>query len=338
MRARSPPPPRRRPGQTASRRPPRRTKTLSSAARSPTASAPVSTAASPRLEISTRGGYGIQPVEQAPHRVEQQVAVRAEPAAEDDERHVGHRGDRDEVQRDAARGLVDDRAPRAGRCARAAEKIARASNGGRARCRGSARSAEPRRERGDRARARVDVLPEPEEREVDLARGPVMAAVELAARARARRPCPVPTERNAKSSTPRATPRHCSPTAARLTSFSRLTGAEAPTQLRAEGVALETRHAGRQADARRSRVDDARDADDSAVDPRRVEPGRLDERVAQRTIASSAPPASAPTISTSCRARISPRRSQIAPRRKRAPTSSPSTSAASGTGSKKTAP
>ena len=34
------------------------TKTLSSAERNPTASAPVSTAASPRLEISTRGGYG----------------------------------------------------------------------------------------------------------------------------------------------------------------------------------------------------------------------------------------------------------------------------------------
>jgi hypothetical protein len=34
----------------------RLTKTLSSAARSPTASAPISTAASPRLEISIRGG------------------------------------------------------------------------------------------------------------------------------------------------------------------------------------------------------------------------------------------------------------------------------------------
>src|SRR5207247_6693056 len=32
--------------------------TLSSAARRPTASAPVSTAASPRLDTSTRGGYG----------------------------------------------------------------------------------------------------------------------------------------------------------------------------------------------------------------------------------------------------------------------------------------
>ena len=40
----------------------------------------------------------------------------------------------------------------------------------------------------------------------------------------------------------------------------------------------------------------------------------------------------------SCRARTSPRRSQIAPRRKRAPRSSPSTSAASCTGSKNVAP
>src|SRR4051812_46912249 len=47
---------------------------------------------------------------------------------------------------------------------------------------------------------------------------------------------------------------------------------------------------------------------------------------------------SAPGISTSWRARTSPRRSQIAPRRKRAPTSRPSTSAASWTGSKKVAP
>ena len=93
---------------------------------------------------------------------------------------------------------------------------------------------------------------------------------------------PVPTERNAKSSTPRATPRHCSPTAARSTSFSRLTGnLEAPTQLRAEGVALETRHAGRQADAAGGRVDDPWHSDDRAVDARRVEPGRGDERVAE---------------------------------------------------------
>ena len=42
--------------------------------------------------------------------------------------------------------------------------------------------------------------------------------------------------------------------------------------------------------------------------------------------------------STSWRARISPPRSQIAPRRKRAPRSSPRTRAASGTGSKKVAP
>jgi len=42
--------------------------------------------------------------------------------------------------------------------------------------------------------------------------------------------------------------------------------------------------------------------------------------------------------SMSCRARISPRTSHTAPRTKRAPRSSPSTNAASGTGSKKVAP
>ena len=46
----------------------------------------------------------------------------------------------------------------------------------------------------------------------------------------------------------------------------------------------------------------------------------------------------APGISTSWRARTAPLRSQIAPRRKRAPRSSPSTSAASCTGSKNVAP
>ena len=55
-------------------------------------------------------------------------------------------------------------------------------------------------------------------------------------------------------------------------------------------------------------------------------------------IARNAPSASAPRNSTSWRARTSPLRSQTAPRRKRAPRSSPSTYAASGTGSKNTAP
>ena len=55
-------------------------------------------------------------------------------------------------------------------------------------------------------------------------------------------------------------------------------------------------------------------------------------------IVSSAFPTSTSGSSTSWRARTAPDRSQIAPRRNRAPMSTPSTSAASGTASKKTAP
>ena len=53
---------------------------------------------------------------------------------------------------------------------------------------------------------------------------------------------------------------------------------------------------------------------------------------------SSTSPASARGSSTSWRARTLPARSQIAPRRKRVPRSSPRTSAASGIASKNTAP
>ena len=49
------------------------------------------------------------------HGLEEEVAVRAEAAAEDDERDVGDGGDGDDVERDPARDLVDDLAPRARR-------------------------------------------------------------------------------------------------------------------------------------------------------------------------------------------------------------------------------
>jgi hypothetical protein len=62
---------------------------------------------------------------------------------------------------------------------------------------------------------------------------------------------------------------------------------------------------------------------------------RLDRRDAIASTSSSAPK---PVTPTSWRERTVPFRSQRAPRRKRAPRSSPSTSAASGTGSKNTAP
>ena len=85
--------------------------------------------------------------------------------------------------------------------------------------------------------------------------------------------------------------------------------------------------------------DDARHADHDAVDQLGARPvGRRISVRAGASIASIAARGVDAASSTSWRARISPSRSQIAPRRKRAPRSRPSTSAASGTGSKKTAP
>ena len=76
--------------------------------RRPTASAPDSTAASPRLEISILGGYGSQVASSVADGIEQQVAVGADPAAEHDQPDVGDRGDGGDMQGDAAGNLVDD--------------------------------------------------------------------------------------------------------------------------------------------------------------------------------------------------------------------------------------
>ena len=151
-------------------------------------------------------------------------------------------------------------------------------------------------------------------------------------------PRPVPTERNAKSSTPRATPlpllaersqvdvvleRHREPEPVRR------------ARRRAHALELEERA------ARLSRpvgVDDARHADDRRVD--RSRPAPAASISASRTGRSRrAPPRRSDRAARRPGGRgSSPTRSQTAPRRKRAPRSRPSTSAASGTGSKKTRP
>ena len=93
---------------------------------------------------------------------------------------------------------------------------------------------------------------------------------------------PVPIERKRKSSTPRATPCHCSPSAARLTSFSSQTGSPSRSlELAAERVALQPGDARRERDAAALRVDDAGHADDRAVEQRLVEARSGDERGAQ---------------------------------------------------------
>ena len=93
---------------------------------------------------------------------------------------------------------------------------------------------------------------------------------------------PVPIERKRKSSTPRATPCQCSPSAARLTSFSSDT--ERPSRLlevAAERDALEPRDARRERDPAPLGVDDAGDADDGAVQERAVEARRGHEARAE---------------------------------------------------------
>ena len=224
--------------------------------------------------------------------------------------------------------------------ARAAAKMSRVVVG-----RGERRCArppgrEPRRERRDGAGARVDVLVQPDEREVDLSGRPVATAVELAAQDEAGAHAGADREEEevvdtAGDALPLLPERRqvdvvLEPDAE----------PEVLLELGREGRSLEAGDARRERDRPALGVDDAGHADDGAVDEA-VRPGsrsRRRARPAARRSASSTRGASAPSISTSSRARTSPRRSQIAPRRKRPPRSSPSASAASGTGSKKTAP
>ena len=305
-------------------------KELSSAARSPTASAPVRTAASPRLETSTRGGYGSQRERRSRVGSRRRSRVGPDAAAEDDERDVGRpprpvRGGARSAAPPRRRPVRAIASP-----ARAAAKMLRTSNGG---CRVVAApfSATSRAASSETAAAHGSISSSGRRHQVDLARRAVAAAVQLAPRM-SPAPSPVPTERKTKSSTPRATPCQRSPTAARLMSFSTATGepsrsAMSSPQCRPSrpgtfvasraGRCPRRRRPGRRRPHRRSARPGAR----------RTRRASLGGRRSPRSRAS----ASAPSSSTSWRARTSPRRSQIAPRRKRAPRSRPRTSAASGT-------
>ena len=105
----------------------RLTKTLSRAERRPTESAPDEhrRLAQARHLDARRVGNPLR--EQLPDGLEQEVAVRPETAAEDDELDVGDGGDRSDVKRDPPGHLVARHAPRAASPARAAAKIARGS-------------------------------------------------------------------------------------------------------------------------------------------------------------------------------------------------------------------
>ena len=102
---------------------------------------------------------------------------------------------------------------------------------------------------------------------VELAGGAVAAASAARRASTSPAPRPVPTERNAKSSTPRATPCHCSPSAARLMSFSSVTAS--PRRRPQLGAEQRRPRGSRTCWSRLSRplgIDDAGHADDGAVD------------------------------------------------------------------------
>ena len=152
-------------------------------------------------------------------------------------------------------------------------------------------------------------------------------------------PTPVPIETNATRRRRVPRPASAPPSAARLyVVVHRDRDAEPRRQLRREVDALELLH-------RRSTEAGAALRRDRRREPRRRSSrsapagvGGRDERVAQLDEGVERAGRALPRTSTSCRARTTPCRSHSAPRRKRAPRSRPSTSAASATGSKKTAP
>jgi hypothetical protein len=111
-------------------------------------------------------------------RLEQQVAVGAQPAAEHDQLDVGHRGQRDDVQRDPARLLVHRRARHAVARARGAEHVAHVV--GRTH-RGRRAFGQPGDHTGQGGGARVDVPVAARRDIVDLAGRPVAPAVKLPA-------------------------------------------------------------------------------------------------------------------------------------------------------------
>ena len=263
----------------------------------------MSTAASPRLEISTRGGYGSHSPS-CRDRLEQQVAVRADAAAEHDQLDVGDRGDRRDVQRDAARLFRDDLRARAGpRCGR------RRRSGGLVR----RQQRRPSVQRGasslgERATAPARTgraPPDAGQRVVELTGRAVWPRCS-SPRSTSPEPMPVPTERKAKSSMPRAMPRHCSPSAARLMSFSSSPARRAAARARRRSLAPRARgrsSARAPAAAGSTTPGTPTTAPSTAGDG----PGRREQRVVQRRDRREHRVRVEPASSTSWRARTSPR-------------------------------
>ena len=265
--------------------------------------------------------------------------VDADAAAEDDERDVGDGRDRGDVERDPARLLLHHRSARSRR-RRARRRRSRARRTAAA----ASSSRRPRRRAARRARRSRDahgsiVLVAPGRDEVDLAGRAVTAAVQLAAQHEAGAEAGADREEHEVLDAPR----HAAPALADRGEVDVVLDASPAARVACAGPrpSRDPRGRGRWSRASAGRCRRRRRPGTPTTAPSiRSAGARSPPRARSRrpAIASIAPSASAPSSSTSCRARISPRRSQIAPRRKRAPRSRPSTSPASGTTSKKVAP
>src|SRR5205085_8228961 len=113
--------------------------------------------------------------ELATNRVEQEVAVGTDAASEDDQLDIRNGGEGRDVQGDPACDLADD----------GARALVAFACGAEDRPRVLGAADELRRQLGDLRRCRIDAV-ERDQGEVDLARGAVAAAVELAAEDHAR--------------------------------------------------------------------------------------------------------------------------------------------------------
>ncbi len=221
--------------------------------------------------------------------------------------------------------------------ARAAAKMSRAPYGAHSVV-GRPVAHQPRCVRRDSSRARVDVLDEPDEGEIDLSRRRRCDRGEARRGGRVLRPCPCRStgtgSRRRRRQPPPLLPERREidvvlepdPTPSWASSASANVGPSRPATLVASEI------------SRRSGSTTPGTPTTTPFTSASSRPVASTSAACSSAICSSTRDASAPSISTSRRALTSPRRSQIAPRRKRPPTSSPSASAASGTGSKNTAP
>ena len=264
----------------------------------------------------------------------QQSTVRADPAAEDDEPHIRDRGNRRDVQRDPPRLLLDDLQGERVACAGRSEHRPRVERRHQRRSRPVAVD-ELFGQRGDCGRRRVEVVLQADPHEIDLPGGTSMPPMKLAAQ---HDPGTEPRSDRDEGEVVDAT-RDAAPALPERRKIDvvleRHRTADRVAELANERRAFDLRDVRRQRDRLAVGLDHTRNAHDHAVDDPLRQTGRSTSELRRARIDATTDAASSGrSSSTSRRARVRPARSQIAPRRNRAPRSIPTTTAASGTGSK----